>query len=227
MRAHNGPRSRTLPLAAGLISAAFVTDPVVAEDPAAGAVAAEACRALQILDFGESIATPVGLSAVLPLPGSAASPAACRIAGVVGGEAGFDLRLPVLAWSGRLLVLNCAGACGFPGTDLVDEALRRGYATATVTEPAGRDVADGATGPRHDATHLVSRVAREIVIGYYGDVPDSSYFIRCTDAGLVETSGLHPLPDPQLCSEPSGDEAGAVLTALERRVEEARAPAAR
>lgn len=152
-----------------------------------------ACEALRALDLGEAAAAPVQLSVAEVLPATGDQPALCRVAGVVSPQVGFEVRLPVAGWNTRLLVTGCTNLCGIIQAEGMEDALARGYATAT-TDLGHRtgDPADARwafNNPAleadygHRATHVTTLVAKDLVANFYGDGPAWAYFRGCSTGG--------------------------------------------
>jgi len=116
----------------------------------------------------------------------------CRLVGTIDERIGFEVRLPIDEWNGKLLVQGCRAYCGVLMTDDADDALARGYAVAgtdmghegKITEAhwaydnaeAERDFADR-------ATHFTAVAAKIIIDMFYDRRPARSYFRGCSTGG--------------------------------------------
>jgi feruloyl esterase len=106
---------------------------------------------------------------------------------------GFEIRMPVDGWNGKLLVTGCSNLCGILQIQGMEDALARGYAAAT-TDTGHRtgDPSDARwawNNPAleadfgHRAVHVTTLAAKEAVANYYGDRPAYSYFRGCSTGG--------------------------------------------
>lgn len=173
------------PWLAGLSLAEQATPPDAAEHVA--------CDALKAIDLGEATGAGVRLTEVGILPPSGDQPALCRVSGFVDPQVGFEIRMPVNGWNGKLLVTGCSNLCGILQIQGMEDALARGYAAAT-TDTGHRtgDPSDARwawNNPAleadfgHRAVHVTTRAAKEVVADYYGDRPEYSYFRGCSTGG--------------------------------------------
>jgi len=106
---------------------------------------------------------------------------------------GFEVRMPVQGWNGKLLVTGCSNLCGSLQIEGMEDALARGYAAATTD--LGHRTGDTSearwafNNPAleidfgHRATHVTTLAAKEIVANYYGARPDHAYFRGCSTGG--------------------------------------------
>ncbi|MEZ5564681.1 MAG: tannase/feruloyl esterase family alpha/beta hydrolase [Gammaproteobacteria bacterium] len=99
-------------------------DPITPADRAA-------CSALTVMDLQEATSINTRLTAATVLPAKDDQPALCRINGLADPQVGFEVRLPLQGWNGRLLVTGCSNLCGIIQVQGMEDALARGYATAT------------------------------------------------------------------------------------------------
>lgn len=129
---------------------------------------------------------------------SGEQPAYCKVRGYVASHVGFELRLPVEAWNGKLFMQGCRAYCGVIMIDEANDALKRGYATVatdmghtgtildTVWAYNNRD-AEIDNGYR--ATHVTAVAAKAIIRAFQGVTATQSYFRGCSTGGrqgLVE-----------------------------------------
>ena len=152
-----------------------------------------ACEALQAIDLDEAVGAGVRLAAADVLPPAGDQPSLCRVSGVIEPQVGFEIRMPVTGWNGKLLVTGCSNLCGILQIQGMEDALARGYAAAT-TDMGHRtgDPSDARwawNNPAleadfgHRATHVTTRAAKQVVTNYYGDRPAYSYFRGCSTGG--------------------------------------------
>jgi len=164
-------------------------------DPVTAADAADrfACEALAAVDLSEATGAGVRLVEVGILPPAGDQPLLCRVSGFIEPQVGFEIRMPVTGWNGKLLVTGCSNLCGILQVQGMEDALARGYAAAT-TDMGHRtgDTSDARwawNNPAleddfgHRATHVTTLAAKEVVGDYYGDRPSYSYFRGCSTGG--------------------------------------------
>jgi len=152
-----------------------------------------ACDALKAMDLSEATGAGVRLADVGLLPASADQPELCRVNGFVEPQVGFEVRMPVKGWNGKLLVTGCSNLCGSLELKGMEDALARGYAAATTD--MGHRTADPSDATwawnnpalerdfGHRATHVSTLVAKQLVGNYYGNTPEHSYFRGCSTGG--------------------------------------------
>ena len=177
-------RTRRLAVAAGLAVAAACGD-------GGGPAPVERCDALadgSLIDF--AIGEAVWVEA------AGATPAHCRVRGVIGAEINFELLLPE-PWNGRLAMGGGGGYVGSVQNAALEYgsgpgALERGYATVgTDTGHVGDGIeAAWALGHEerqvnfgHRAVHLTAEAARSILRHYYEREEDYAYFVGCSRGG--------------------------------------------
>ncbi|MEO8223170.1 MAG: tannase/feruloyl esterase family alpha/beta hydrolase [Gammaproteobacteria bacterium] len=179
------------------VSADEVPDPLLAER--------FACGALKAVNPGEAVGAGVRIEETVVLPATGDQPALCRVSGVIEPQVGFEVRLPVKGWNGKLLVTGCSNLCGILQVQGMEDALARGYAAAT-TDMGHRtgDTADARwawNSPAleldfgHRATHVTTLAAKAIVANYYGDKPGYSYFRGCSTGGRQALVAAERYPD--------------------------------
>ncbi len=175
----------------GVSSQEVLLQQVLAQD--AAAEDRFACNALKAMDLSEATGVGVRLADVGLLPASADQPELCRVNGFVEPQVGFEVRMPVKGWNGKLLVTGCSNLCGSLEIQGMEDALARGYATATTDmghRTADRSDATWAfNNPSlevdfgHRATHVSTLAAKQLVGNYYGDTPEHSFFRGCSTGG--------------------------------------------
>ncbi len=155
-------------------------------------------------------AAPMGSTSPLPMgmPGTHVGPlpAFCKVTGVIRDRTGadgkhygirFELRLPTFtAWNGKFYFQGGGGMDGalLPAIGITNRstptALDRGY--AVVSDDGGHEGnMDSSFGHEQQArldyafesTPETARVARQLVVAYYGKPPAHSYFVGCSNGG--------------------------------------------
>jgi len=168
-----------------------ISPQVLLQDPAAGDLFA--CQALKAMDLSEATGAGVRIADVGILPAGGDQPELCRVSGFVDPQVGFEVRMPVRGWNGKLLVTGCSNLCGAVEIAGMEDALARGYAAATTDmghqSPDRSDAAWAWNNPTletdfgHRATHVSTLAAKQLVSNYYGDDPAHSYFRGCSTGG--------------------------------------------
>jgi feruloyl esterase len=199
-----GRRNGRVPVAAirGLALALTLALPV-AGNAAEPPLDAEACAALQALDYAADVGAAVRFAATAALPAAGDQPALCRVAGTIAPTVGFEARLPVSGWNGKLLVTGCTNLCGSILATGFEDALARGYAVASTDLGHRGDQSDATwalNNPAaeadygHRATHVTTLLAKALVAAYYGARPGFSYFRGCSTGGrqALVAAGRYP-----------------------------------
>lgn len=162
------------------------------------------CAVLAALDFADATGAAVSLTGAT-VAASGDLPARCRVTGRIAPEVGVELWLPTEAWNGKLLVTGCYGMCGSLHTASMEDAVARGYATATTD--AGHSASAFADGRwalndtareedfGHRAVHLTTLLARALVEAYYGERPAHAYFRGCSTGGRQALVAAERYPD--------------------------------
>ena len=166
---------------------------------AAATADADQCRALVGRTFILAGDTPAVVGTARPVAANAGLPAHCAVEGYVAPQVGFEIRLPMENWNGRYLQQGCRGMCGFLNSGLTDDALARGYATAStdmghkaINSTSGLWAVDNPQGKidyGHRATHVTAEVADAVIEAFYGAAARKKYFRGCGTGGrqaLVE-----------------------------------------
>jgi len=104
--------------------------PACAQPQAAPSMQA-ACEALKSGDFSGVKDAPTRVMSASTEPAGEV-PAACLVRGYVSPQVGFELKLPLSDWNGRLVEVSSGGVAGSAqgpaDRQVCDEAVRRGYA---------------------------------------------------------------------------------------------------
>ena len=183
-----------LALFAGIITAEAALAPVE-QAPV------QKCADLATLALPNTTITLTEATAAGTNVGGAALPVdICRVAGVISptwdSYIQFEVWLPASGWNGKFNGVGNGGLAGFINYAAMNDALDRGYATASTD---GGHVG-GPPVPLGDATwalnhpmkivdfgyravHLTTVNAKAIVSAYYGAAPRYSYFTGCSGGG--------------------------------------------
>ncbi len=116
----------------------------------------------------------------------------CKVAGVIGPEINFELRLPN-EWNGKFVMGGGGGFVGFVINTALDYgALQSGYATVgTDTGHQGHPIdaswalnnMERIVNFGHQAVHRTAVTAKALIEKYYGQNIAKSYFIGCSRGG--------------------------------------------
>lgn len=215
-RRAGGPAgAAALLLAAGALVQA--QQPAAPGDDPCAALAGRAEVAARLLGLPDAATVLTQASAV---GASAALPAFCRVRGYVQPQVGFELRLPLAGWNGRLLMQGCGGMCGFIKIEAADDALARGY--AVVSTDMGHKGTGSSAAWAYDnraaeidfgwrATHVVAVAAKALIDLYYARPPERAYFRGCSTGGRQGLVAAQRFPqdfDGIIAGAPVLDETG-------------------
>lgn len=164
-----------------------------------------ACDALKVMNLSEATGARVQLAEAGVLPASGDQPELCRVSGVVDPRVGFEIRMPVTGWNGKLLVTGCSNLCGVLQIQGMEDALARGYAAATTDMGHRSDSTSDASWALNNAdleidfgyraTHVATVAAKELVANYYGNPPGFAYFRGCSTGGRQALVAAERYPD--------------------------------
>jgi feruloyl esterase len=130
-------------------------------------------------------------------------PAFCEARGYIAPQVGFAVRLPD-PWNGKLLFRGCGGMCGEVRIERADDALKRGYATATTDMGHSSSAVDALWAYRnpdaevdfaHRATHVSTLAAKALARAYYASAPQKAYFQGCSTGGRQGLIAATRYPD--------------------------------
>lgn len=178
------------------ILAVFLTGPLSAT--AADQDSIDMCQSFGPVNFVIEGGTPVEVKAGHLVDDDVAPPY-CELSGFVAPQVGFEVRLPLENWNGKFLQQGCSGLCGKLVLDAANDALSRGYATAT-TDMGHRAVSSRSgiwayNDPSakvdywYRGTHVATLAAKYLVSEYYDRDLDRSLYRGCGTggrAGLIE-----------------------------------------
>jgi len=152
------------------------------------------CSRLQDGDFSDTQDAPLQIVQARIVDTNESVGPQCQVSGYIAPQVGFDFRLPISAWNGKLVMMGCGGNCGTFYTDLgvCDEPLRRGYA-CIVSDMGHKGTAGGAIWAYNNvqaeidyayrATHVTALAGKSIAERYYGAEPKKSYHVGCSTGG--------------------------------------------
>lgn len=136
-------------------------------------------------------------------------PAFCAVRGTIEPTIGFEMRLPLEGWNGKLFQSGCGGYCGSvladkPGwSNSINGALQKGY--AAITTDAGHegglgDAAWALNNPEavalyaHQSIPLADDAAQQLVMAFYGSKPQLNYFGGCSNGGRMAAMAAQRYP---------------------------------
>lgn len=229
-------RSPCRALVALCLLACAIPQLAVAEPAAAPSMQA-ACDALKLIDFAGIQDAPTKVMESALAEPAADVPPACLVRGYVAPQVGFELKLPLSGWNGKLLELGSGGFAGSAQVPaeraLCDEGLRRGY--ACIHSDQGHTAGPGERGNAsldglwaynnlqaeldyaYRSVHVVALAEQAIAQRYYGAAPKHAYFVGCSNGGRQALVAAQRFPedfDGILAMEPAIDLSGAFTTFL-------------
>jgi feruloyl esterase len=127
-------------------------------------------------------------------------PGFCAVRGSIAPSIGFEMRLPLSNWNGKLFQSGCGGYCGSvlpdkPGwSNTINGALQKGY--AAITSDAGHqgglgDASWAENNPQavllyaHQSIPLVNAAAQTLVDAFYSNKATRNYFGGCSNGGRM------------------------------------------
>lgn len=152
------------------------------------------CDGLAAKSFGDEV--KIHSAALVTANGDV--PEHCDVRGVIWPEAGFAIKLPT-AWNDRFQMVGNGGTAGVISFAPMNNALRKGFATASTD--TGHDAAkeplatfayvtpENPNGRRkfldfaYLAVHETAVLAKQVIQSYYGAAPRYSYWVGCSTGG--------------------------------------------
>ena len=152
------------------------------------------CEDLAARSFGKEV--KVQSAALVSVNGN--MPEHCDVRGVIWPETGFAIKLPT-AWNNRFEMVGNGGTAGTISLGPVDNAVRKGFASASTD--TGHDAAkeplatfayvtpENPNGHRkfldfaYLAVHETAVLAKQVIQAYYGTAPRYSYWVGCSTGG--------------------------------------------
>jgi len=137
-------------------------------------------------------------------------PTFCAVRGTIEPTIGFEMRLPLEGWNGKLFQSGCGGYCGSvladkPGwSNGINGALQKGY--AAITTDAGHDGGLGEAAwaldnPQavalyaHESIPLTDDAAQQLLMAFYGNEPQRNYFGGCSNGGRMAAMAAQRYPE--------------------------------
>jgi Tannase and feruloyl esterase len=169
--------------------------------------------------------------AAVVVPAAGATPAYCKVTGMLSPEIAFEVSLPA-KWNGRFYMI---GNGGHAGENLEDagrvgqrnDALRLGFAFAQTNtghdsrkEPGGTFVLSNpqkAIDYAYRAVHLTATTAKDITKEYYGKLVSRAYWNSCSNGGrqgLLEAQRFPEDFDGIVANAPWVDQTGFTIGAM-------------
>ena len=167
----------------------------------------------------------------MAMPATEASPAYCRVTGLLEPEIAFEVSLPA-EWNGRFYMIGNGGFAG----DALDnpgrvaqriEALKLGFAFAQTNTGHDARKEPGATfvlsNPQkaidyaYRAVHLTAKTTKEITKDYYSKSISHSYWNSCSNGGrqgLIEAQRFPDDFDGVIANSPWVDQTGFTVGAM-------------
>ena len=159
-----------------------------------------ALRALSGFEFSVDVAESV--------PAQGATPAFCRVQGVIQPEVRFEVSLPT-GWNGRLYMFGNGGFAGEPLTAAFrtgrrNLAVAKGFVAAqtnTGHDASREPLASFAATPQklsdyaYRAVHVTAVTAKTLARVFYGTAPAYSYFDGCSTGGRQGLIAAQRFPD--------------------------------
>jgi hypothetical protein len=165
------------------------------------------------------------------IPAAAATPAFCRVTGLLRPEIAFEVSLPA-KWNGRFYMIGNGGHAGEsledPGrTSQRNAALQIGFAVAQTNTGHDSRKEPGATfvlsNPQkaidyaYRAVHLTATTAKSITKNYYGKQVSRAYWNSCSNGGrqgLIEAQRFPDDFDGIVANAPWLDQTGFTIGAM-------------
>jgi pimeloyl-ACP methyl ester carboxylesterase len=169
---------------------AFLALPAVAQD-----TSDQQCRALTRRDFSRTQDAPFTLTGASVMTQNVNRPF-CELDGYIIPEISFKMRLPIVGWNGRFILLGSGGWANRKSDFLCDDPLSRGY--ACIMGDGGHQYNDGLwmqSNPQtkidwgYRATHVVALAGKTLVQALYLRPPVMSLMLGVSTGGyqgLVE-----------------------------------------
>jgi feruloyl esterase len=153
------------------------------------------CDALASQKFGDE----VKIHSTTVVPAKESLPGHCDVRGVIWPEAQFAIKLPTASWNERFQMVGNGGTAGVISFAAMDNALRKGFATASTD--TGHDAAkeplatfayvtpQNPHGKRklldfaYLSVHNTAVLAKQVIQAYYGKPARYSYWVGCSTGG--------------------------------------------
>jgi hypothetical protein len=202
---------------------ALAAFPVVAQEAVrSGPGPVVACADVARMSFAATPDAPTAITAANLVASANELPAYCRVRGNIAPAVGFELRLPISGWNGKLFMQGCRAYCGIIMIEDANDALKRGYATvATDMGHTGTILdttwaynnRDAELDYGYRATHVTANAAKAIVRAFHGVTATQSYFRGCSTGGRQGLVAAQRFPsdfDGIVAGAPVAPKAGAL-----------------
>ena len=150
----------------------------------------QACFNLyQLTDYEHAVEPGIEIDASDSLPQH------CVVRGVINRAINFEVRLPMVGWNGRFLMLGTGGSSGYVADTRA--GLAQGFAVSSTD--TGHQGVDLAFGQHPEArldyafrgVHLAARSSKKVIERFYGKKIESSFYGGCSNGGrqgLIEAT---------------------------------------
>jgi hypothetical protein len=150
------------------------------------------CESLLTRDLSRVEDAPTELLTATVQPAQGTTPAYCRVGGYVTPQVGFEIRLPLSGWNGKLLEVGSFGWGGEMELFFCEGPLRKGY--ACIASDMGHKGASSSglwalNNPQaqidfaYRGTHVTALAGKAIVTAFYGSPPARSYMLGASTGG--------------------------------------------
>jgi len=203
----------------------FSSSPGLAQDDTvarSGPAPIVACADLARMSFAGLTEAPTAVQSAVLVATAADVPAHCKVRGTISPHVGFELRLPLANWNGKLFMQGCRAYCGIIMIDEANDALKRGYATVATDMGHTGTILDTTWAYNNRdaeidygfrATHVTALAAKAIVRAFQGVNATQSYFRGCSTGGrqgLIEAQRFPADFDGIVAGAPVAPKAGAL-----------------
>ena len=188
--------------------------------------AVDSCTALLNADFSNTEDAPARVASAKRMEATTDAPALCLVEGYVDPQVGFELRLPLSNWNGKLVAVGNAGWGGEVNGRECDRHLQRGYACVASDTGHRGPSSDGQWAVNNLAAqvdfgyrsvHVMTLASKAILNRYYSKEAARSYFVGCSTGGyegLVEAQRFPWDFDGIIAGAPDMDEASFTMREL-------------
>jgi feruloyl esterase len=165
------------------------------------------CAALGSADISGAVGAPTHITSAAPVAGGEPAPY-CDVKGYIEPQIGFEVRLPLSAWTQRFVQTGCGGLCGNLNIRLGNDdgclPSTRGEIALASTDMGHSGGMDGQFGAKdyqlridfaYRGVHLTTLAAKALIAKFYGQGPTYSYFAGCSDGGREALMEAERYPD--------------------------------
>lgn len=202
------------------VSASATAQVESAQRASGGPIAA--CADLGRMNFSDIPDAPTSILSAALVASNPDAPSHCRVRGNIAPHVGFELRLPVDSWNGKLFMQGCRAYCGVIMIDEANDALKRGYATVATDMGHSGTILDAVWAYNnrdaeidygYRATHVTVVAAKAITRAFHGVNALQSYFRGCSTGGRQGLVAAQRYPadfDGIIAGAPVAPKAGAL-----------------